>query len=315
MKKHLPSAIILFALLLVLCLQALAAENSAADPRSIPSAAAEAAASAPDLQELADPNYAEILTCTTTNHVLSTASTAPTAILNGRSIGTRAAKSTVNGTVFVAAVPVLEALFPTVTTVTEGACLTASGPGFALRALVGDPYFSMNGHYLYVPDTVLEQNGEILLPASLLAEALGCSLSWTEGTQMLMLKQVGPVVSAKSYPEEDLYWLSRAIYSESGNQPMAGRIAVGTVILNRVASQQFPNTIKEVIFAPGQFSPVANGTIYRTPDAESVIAAKLCLDGAREAGESLYFNVTSMYSWADQSRDYVCTIGGHNFYL
>ncbi|MDO4825774.1 MAG: cell wall hydrolase, partial [Bacillota bacterium] len=117
------------------------------------------------------------------------------------------------------------------------------------------------------------------------------------------------------YPEEDLYWLSRAIYSESGNQPMAGRIAVGTVILNRVADPAFPDTIKDVVFAPRQFSPVANGTIYHAPDERSVVAAKLCLDGVREAEPCLYFNVTTMYSWADRSRTYYCTIGGHNFYL
>lgn len=81
------------------------------------------------------------------------------------------------------------------------------------------------------------------------------------------------MATANTYVEEDLYWLSRAIYSESGNQPMKGRIAVGTVILNRVADEAFPDTIQEVIFAPGQFSPVANGTIYRTPDEKSVIAA------------------------------------------
>ena len=94
-----------------------------------------------------------------------------------------------------------------------------------------------------------------------------------------------------------------------------GRLAVGTVILNRVADPQFPNTVEEVIFEPGQFSPVSNGTIYREPDEDSLVAARLCLDGVREAGDCLYFNVTSLYSWADRARTYYCTIGGHNFYL
>ena len=130
-----------------------------------------------------------------------------------------------------------------------------------------------------------------------------------------MFKQVCTPVAEGVYDEESLYWLSRAIFSESGNQPMNGRIAVGTVILNRVANEAFPNTVKEVVFAPNQFSPVAIGTIYRDPDEDSIVAAKLCFDGTREAGESLYFNTTTMYSWADQSRELVCTIGGHNFYL
>ena len=148
-----------------------------------------------------------------------------------------------------------------------------------------------------------------------LAQALGCSMTGQGLEEDIIMKQVAPPVSAKTYEEEALYWLSRAIFSESGNQPMNGRIAVGTVILNRVANDAFPNTVKEVVFAPNQFSPVSMGTIYRDPDQDSIIAAKLCLDGVREAGESLYFNTTTMYSWADQSREYVCTIGGHKFYL
>lgn len=155
--------------------------------------------------------------------------------------------------------------------------------------------------------------------SALLANALGTRYTGytitIQPTGDLRLSQTGAPATAPVYPEEDLYWLSRAIYSESGNQPMAGRIAVGTVILNRVADPAFPDTIKDVVFAPRQFSPVANGTIYHDPDERSVVAAKLCLDGVREAEPCLYFNVTTMYSWADRSRTYYCTIGGHNFYL
>ena len=181
--------------------------------------------------------------------------------------------------------------------------------------LAEEAYFMVNDRYFYVPSLVMAQENDLLLPAESLANALGCSVVKEPATGTLSIRRVGPVATANTYVEEDLYWLSRAIYSESGNQPMKGRIAVGTVILNRVADEAFPDTIQEVIFAPGQFSPVANGTIYRTPDEKSVIAAKLCLDGVREADGCLYLNVTSMYSWADQSRTYSCTIGGHNFYL
>ena len=86
------------------------------------------------------------------------------------------------------------------------------------------------------------------------------------------------------YNSESLYWLSRIIYAESGNQPLEGKIAVGNVVLNRVAHPQFPNTVKGVIFQANQFTPVQNGSINRTPSSESVIAAKLCLDGANTAG-------------------------------
>ena len=60
-------------------------------------------------------------------------------------------------------------------------------------------------------------------------------------------------------------------------------------MLNRVASPRFPNSVYEVIFQRNQFTPAANGSINRTPSAESVVAAKLCLDGANTAGSALYF--------------------------
>lgn len=113
-----------------------------------------------------------------------------------------------------------------------------------------------------------------------------------------------------------MYWLSRIIYAESGNQPLDGKIAVGNVVLNRVASPGFPNSVYEVIFQRNQFTPAANGSINRTPSAESVVAAKLCLDGANTAGSALYFvNPTvAPGSWASRNRPYVATIGAHAFY-
>ncbi|MPM79138.1 hypothetical protein SDC9_126170 [bioreactor metagenome] len=99
---------------------------------------------------------------------------------------------------------------------------------------------------------------------------------------------------------------------------MNGKVGVGSVILNRVASPLFPNTIYDVIFdARGgsyQFSPARSGVINREPNAESTIAAKLCLDGAREAGGSLYFNAVGLSCWASRNRTLVTTIGNHSFY-
>jgi len=99
-------------------------------------------------------------------------------------------------------------------------------------------------------------------------------------------------------------------------QPLEGKIAVGNVVLNRVKSPTFPNSVRDVIFQRWQFTPAENGTIYLEPNAESVIAAKLCLDGANTAGDSLYFvnPLTSPNSWASRYRPYVATIGAHAFY-
>ncbi|MFR6379657.1 MAG: cell wall hydrolase [Evtepia sp.] len=216
---------------------------------------------------------------------------------------------------YLAAAPVLRALYPGLAVTEQADTLSAQGDDLHLEALAGEAYFTVNDRCFYVPRFVQAAEGQVYLPLDTFAEALGCTPSTDPTTGDLRLSQTDAPATAPAYPEEDLYWLSRAIYSESGNQPMAGRIAVGTVILNRVADPAFPDTIKDVVFAPRQFSPVANGTIYHDPDERSVVAAKLCLDGVREAEPCLYFNVTTMYSWADRSRTYYCTIGGHNFYL
>jgi N-acetylmuramoyl-L-alanine amidase len=86
-----------------------------------------------------------------------------------------------------------------------------------------------------------------------------------------------------------------------------------------VASREFPNTVRGVIFDNRwgiQFTPVANGTIYQNPTQESIRAAKLCLEGARTAGNSLYFlnPAESSNFWVVNNRPYVTTIGSHSFY-
>ena len=94
---------------------------------------------------------------------------------------------------------------------------------------------------------------------------------------------------------------------------------MGNVVLNRTESGQFPDTVKEVVFDSQyavQFTPVANGTIYQEPAASSVLAAKLCLEGAEVAGDSLYFfaPAVSAGSWITQNRTYFAAIGSHHFY-
>lgn len=123
-----------------------------------------------------------------------------------------------------------------------------------------------------------------------------------------------------SYNAEEIYWLARIIEAEAGGEPYEGKVAVGNVILNRVNSKEFPNTIYNVIFeyygSIPQFSPVADGTIYNTPSEESVNAAKDALNGVRPVGNSTYFFNPNKAagSWIVKNKNYVSTIGGHVFY-
>lgn len=123
-----------------------------------------------------------------------------------------------------------------------------------------------------------------------------------------------------NYRDEDLYWLSRIIHAEAQGESYQGKVAVGNVIINRVNSGQFPNTIKGVVFDKQhgytQFSPVIDGTIYNSPGAESIKAATEVLNGARPVGNALYFlnPRKSTNFWITQNRKYMTTIGLHDFY-
>ncbi|CAK7046865.1 cell wall hydrolase [Tissierella sp.] len=126
--------------------------------------------------------------------------------------------------------------------------------------------------------------------------------------------------SVKSYSDADLLWLARIIEAEASGEPYNGKVAVGNVILNRVNSKEFPNTIYGVIFeyygSIPQFSPVAEGTIYNTPSKESINAAKDALNGARPVGNSTYFfnPAKAAGTWIVKNKTYVTKIGGHSFY-
>lgn len=182
----------------------------------------------------------------------------------------------------------------------------------------GASYVVANDRYLYVPNGVVNLDGELAIPVNTMAKILNLKLVRDDETGYIRLyTQEGQSYltwGSAYYNSNDFYWLSRIIYAESGNQPMAGKIAVGNVVMNRVASYKFPNTVKGVIFQTNQFSPAASGSIYRDPNWDSQVAAKLVLDGAVVLDNALFFNVAGLNSYASRNRAYVATIGAHAFY-
>jgi len=214
--------------------------------------------------------------------------------------------------------PVVQALYPSAAAVWENDRAVVTAPGLRMEIQPGAKYLVANGRYLYLPNGVRSADGHLLVPVRTLAAALGADVAWDPiGNNVVLTAGAGPITAGEvAYQEDVVYWLSHIINAESGNQPLEGKIAVGNVVLNRVASSRFPNTVYEVIFQRGQFTPVSNGSINLTPNAESVIAAKLCLDGANTAGNALYFlnPRTARSSWASRNRPYVTTIGAHAFY-
>lgn len=89
--------------------------------------------------------------------------------------------------------------------------------------------------------------------------------------------------------DEELSLLARLISAEARGEPYLGQVAVGGVVLNRVKSPLFPNTIHKVIYQPGQFSPVQNGSINREPTESSIRAAKEAMAGNDPSQGALFF--------------------------
>ena len=100
---------------------------------------------------------------------------------------------------------------------------------------------------------------------------------------------------------------------------MEGKIGVGNVVMNRVKSAEFPNSVFGVVYDYEhtiQFEPVSRGTIHDDPKPEDVIAAYLVLEGANTAGKCIYFVNPDFGSyWFDNNLEFVKSLGRHNFYI
>ena len=122
--------------------------------------------------------------------------------------------------------------------------------------------------------------------------------------------------AASSSSASDLQLMARAINGEARGEPYEGQVAVGAVILNRVKSSQFPNTIAGVIYQSGAFTAVADGQINAPIDENSTVykAAQDAMNGWDPTGGCIYYfnpaTATNKWIW---SRPVVKTIGKHRF--
>lgn len=181
------------------------------------------------------------------------------------------------------------------------------------------PYIVANGRYLYAKDSLIMLNNGVAAPVRMLAKVFNLGVAYDNELQSIQLTRSQTsgayIQPGDSYYDEDtLYWLSRIISAESGNQILEGKIAVGNVVLNRVNSPLFPDTIYDVLYQKNQFSPAGNGTLKKTPNSDSVLAAKLVMDGTQIVPNALFFSRAGMSCYASKNRPYITTIGAHAFY-
>ena len=202
-----------------------------------------------------------------------------------------------------------------------------------LPAQAGQMHILVDGSSYDGP--VLMQNSTTYIPMRHFLTELGWTVQWDSAHGVAAAQKDGNIVSVDpsrqtltvngqtlsvSVPSQDerLYlplrtlgaFLDYSVEWNGGNH----------VSLTRVDSDEFPNTIHEVIFDRKhavQFEPVSNGTVYNEPTETSVQAAKLALQGVNTAGKSLYFFNPSLSqgTWIADNRAYYTTIGCHQFYL
>ncbi|REK76568.1 spore cortex-lytic enzyme [Paenibacillus paeoniae] len=114
--------------------------------------------------------------------------------------------------------------------------------------------------------------------------------------------------------ENDIQIMANAVYGEARGEPYEGQVAVAAVILNRVKSPSFPDSVYGVIFQPRAFTAVADGQIYLTPNARARDAVMDAINGSDPSGGCLYYfnpvTATSAWIW---TRPQVKTIGKHIF--
>ncbi|GAB6137603.1 cell wall hydrolase [Halanaerobaculum tunisiense] len=115
--------------------------------------------------------------------------------------------------------------------------------------------------------------------------------------------------------DQEIDLLARLIHGEARGESYIGQVAVGAVILNRVISSYFPDTIKKVIYQPNQFTPVANGQIKLSADETAYQAAKAVLQGKDPTRGAQYFYnpQTARDMWWFKTREVIVEIGNHVF--
>ena len=108
--------------------------------------------------------------------------------------------------------------------------------------------------------------------------------------------------------------LSKLVYAEARGETYKGQVAVAAVVLNRVSSASFPNTISGVIYQAGAFSCVGNGMINNTPDSTAIRAALDALNGWDPTGGCLYYyNPNATGDQWIRTRTVKTVIGNHSF--
>lgn len=197
---------------------------------------------------------------------------------------------------------------------------------FELSADTGLNYLKVNRRWLYIPEGFRYISGKLCFPLQICARLFGLEFGEYSGGCVYGSSADAQIISGSNtyyedtFGAEEMLWMTRIIFSEAGVDPLEGMIGVGNTVLNRVASDIYPDNIVDVIFdteTNSQFQPAYDLTINKTPSEESRIAACLCFEGYNTVGDCMYFVERFGFaddSWFKNTKTYYATIGSHDFY-
>ena len=157
-----------------------------------------------------------------------------------------------------------------------------------------------------------KKNG--LTADGIVGKATYAALGMNDSYNALQGNSTNKPSSSTSYSSSDLYLMAKAIYAEGRGESYTGQVAIGAVIMNRVKSPSFPNTIAGVIYQKGAFTAVADGQINLEPNQTAYNAARDAMNGWDPTyGAIYYYNPAKSTSAWIFSRPTVTTIGKHVF--
>ena len=190
---------------------------------------------------------------------------------------------------------------------------------FAVRTatMIGAAWFAVNG----ITDTLgqeKEKSRPVYIATEGVAEATYSPEAGATETQPTETAKATeePLIASMDWDKDDSYMLCKIAMAEAESEGVEGKALVMLVVLNRVWSEEFPDTIEEVIFQKNQFSPVANGRYDAVePDEECYEALKLIqVDHWNESQDALYFESKSDSKWHSENLEFLFKYGKHYFY-
>ena len=182
-------------------------------------------------------------------------------------------------------------------------------------------YHYTDTHTYKSMETEIQQTTDIDVPIpieSIDSATVGMQEAEEETTEEIVEETTEEIIQEEKYnlSENDKYLLAKISMAEAGIEDIYGKAYVIMVVLNRIDSEQFPDTIYEIITQKNQFSPVSNGTFYELePSDECYNALEMVINGWDNSQGALYFeSCPNANNWHSRNLEYLFTHGGHRFY-